>query len=75
MNRADFLGPATMIVAAGIPPMGTVFNAVPPVTRRPPTEPRPGPAGAPDRAAAARPVPGKAGPALTAPHLDPDCRA
>jgi len=65
MRRDDFLGPATIIVAAGIPPMGTVFTAVPRLNRLPPME-RPG--GAPDRVEAAGPRAGKV--ALEAPHRD-----
>lgn len=34
MNRKDFLGPKTIAVAAGIPPMGTVFTTLPPVNYR-----------------------------------------
>lgn len=35
MKRQDFLGPRTITIAAGIPPMGTIFTAVPPVVSRP----------------------------------------
>jgi hypothetical protein len=34
MKRQDFLGSRTITVAAGIPPMGTIFTAVPPVVSR-----------------------------------------
>jgi hypothetical protein len=56
MNRKDFLGPKTIAVAAGIPPMGTVFTTLPPVNYRavvdaPPGLPRP-----PGRVQAARPA-------------------
>jgi hypothetical protein len=39
MNRKDFLGPKTITVAAGIPPMGTVFTTLPPVNYRPAIDP------------------------------------
>jgi hypothetical protein len=35
MKRKDFLGPKTITLAAGIPPMGTVFTAFPAVVSRP----------------------------------------
>lgn len=47
MKRHDFLGPKTITVAAGIPPMGTIFTAVPPVNYRPAIDPQPSFPGAP----------------------------
>jgi hypothetical protein len=34
MKSQDFLGPKTIAVAAGIPPMGTIFTTVPRVDYR-----------------------------------------
>jgi hypothetical protein len=42
MNRQDFLGPKTIAVAAGVPPMGTVFSTVLAADCRPTIDPQQG---------------------------------
>ena len=73
MNRQDFLGPTTITVAAGIPPMGTVFTTVPPVDYRPATDPQQSWPGAPGRVQAGEHVTYKIPPPAKAPQHD--CRA
>lgn len=63
MSRADFLGPRTIAVAAGVPPMGTVFETFPAVDC-PPRQSLPA---APARSEAFAPVMHKAGAGPTAP--------
>ena len=73
MHRQDFLGPQTIAVAAGMPPMGTVFTTVPPVDHRLTIDPRQGVLWAPVASPAPSPVTHKIGITPEAPR--PDCRA
>jgi len=73
MKRQDFLGPQTITVAAGIPPMGTVFTTVPPVDYRPAIDPQQSLPWAPGPIDADKPVTQKIGLTPKAPHWD--CRA
>jgi hypothetical protein len=50
MNRQGFLGPTTIAVAAGMPPMGSVFTTVPLVDYRPTIDPQQGLPRIPSRA-------------------------